>query len=200
MKPDLIAILRGVQPDEVVAVAEVLCEAGFRAIEVPLNSPQPLQSLERLARSLGENVLLGAGTVMTEAQVHAVQQAGARLVLSPHRDATVIRCCVALGLQVLPGVATPSEAFEALAAGAQALKLFPADVLGTTSFKAWAAVLPSGTPLYAVGGVDTSNLGDFRRAGATGAGLGSALFRPGMDLADLRSRARLFLDAWSAAA
>jgi len=199
MKPDLIAILRGVRPDEAVAVAEVLCEAGFRAIEVPLNSPEPLQSIERLARALGPQIVLGAGTVTTVADVEAVQQAGAQLVLSPYRDVAVIRRCVALGLQAMPGVATPSEAFEALAAGAQSLKLFPADVLGPASFKAWSAVLPAGTPMYAVGGVDTGNLAVFRRAGAAGAGLGSALYRPGMDLGELRRRALAFLEAWAAA-
>jgi 2-dehydro-3-deoxyphosphogalactonate aldolase len=194
----LVAILRGVRPDEALAVAHTLCEAGFQAIEVPLNSPQPLDSLRLLAAGLGRDVLLGAGTVRTVAEVEAVQQAGARLVLSPHRDAAVIRRSRALGLLSMPGVATPSEAFEALDAGAHALKLFPADVLGPASFKAWASVLPAGTPMYAVGGVDAHNLAAFRRAGARGAGLGSSLYQPGMELAELRRRAQALIAAWAA--
>lgn len=198
MTSGLIAILRGVRPDEVVAVADVLCEVGFRAIEVPLNSPQPLESIERLARHFGDAVLVGAGTVRKVGEVEAVRDAGARLVLSPHCDPAVIRRTADLGLQSMPGVATPTEAFEALDAGAHALKLFPADVLGSASFKAWASVLPAGTPMYAVGGVDASNLAVFRRAGARGAGLGSSLYQPSIAAPELRQRAQALCAAWAA--
>ncbi len=194
----LVAILRGVRPEEVLDVAQVLVESGFRAIEVPLNSPDPLRSIERLAARLDASVLVGAGTVMSAADVDAVHAAGARLVLSPHRDVAVIRRTRERGLLSMPGVATPSEAFEALAAGAHALKLFPADVLGPASFKAWSSVLPAGTAMYAVGGVDAANLGTFRRSGARGAGLGSSLYSPGVSLDELRRRAQALVAAWAA--
>jgi 2-dehydro-3-deoxyphosphogalactonate aldolase len=193
----LIAILRGVRPEEVLDIAEVLVEAGWRAIEVPLNSPDPLRSIERLATALDPSILVGAGTVLSPADVDAVHAAGAQLVLSPNRDLSVIGRTREHGLLSMPGVATPTEAFEALAAGASAIKLFPADVLGPGSFNAWAAVLPAHTAMYAVGGVDASNLGTFRRAGARGAGLGSSLYSPGIGLKDLRQRAQALLLAWS---
>ena len=192
----LIAILRGVQPDEVLAVADVLVDCGFRCIEVPLNSPSPFESIQKLARKHGNGIVLGAGTVLTAADAHRCAVAGAQLVLAPNRDAEVIRSARINGLVAMPGVATPSEAFEALAAGARALKLFPADVLGPASFKGWRAVLPAGVPLFAVGGVDTSNLRAFREAGAAGAGLGSSLYVPGRPLPELRSRALDLLAAW----
>ena len=192
----LVAILRGVAPDEVLAVADVLVGCGWRSIEIPLNSPEPFVSIERLAARYGDEVLIGAGTVLNAADTRRCADAGARLVLAPNRDAEVIRAARAAGLVVMPGVATPSEAFEALAAGAQALKLFPADVLGTASFKGWKAVLPAGVPLFAVGGVDAGNLRAFREAGAAGAGLGSSLFVPGRARDDLRSRARALAAAW----
>lgn len=192
----LVAILRGVKPDEVLAVAETLVDAGWSSIEVPLNSPSPFASIERLAARFGNRIVLGAGTVVTVADVQRCADAGARLVLSPNRDAEVIRRARALDLLVMPGVATPSEAFEALAAGAQSLKLFPADVLGQASFKGWKAVLPAGVPMFAVGGVDAGNLRSFREAGAAGAGLGSSLYAPGRPLDDLRARARALAAAW----
>ena len=193
----LVAILRGVTPAEILAVADTLVDAGWRSIEVPLNSPEPFTSIERLAARFGSGIVLGAGTVLGAADVRRCADAGARLVLAPNRDADVIRTARALGLVVMPGVATPSEAFEALAAGAQALKLFPADVLGPASFKGWRAVLPAGVPLFAVGGVDAGNLHAFRGAGAAGAGLGSSLFAPGRRLDDLRSRALALAAAWA---
>lgn len=192
----LVAILRGVRPDEVLAVAEVLVAAGFRSIEVPLNSPQPFDSIAALAKRWGRELVIGAGTVLAEADVARCADAGARLVLAPNRNEAVIRAAVARGLVVMPGVATPSEAFEALAAGAQALKLFPADVLGTASFKGWKAVLPPGVPLFAVGGVEVANLRAFRQAGAAGAGLGSSLYAPGRALPELRERALALAAAW----
>jgi 2-dehydro-3-deoxyphosphogalactonate aldolase len=192
----LVAILRGVKPDEVLAVAETLVDAGWSSIEVPLNSPDPFTSLSRLAARFGDAIVLGAGTVLTADDVQRCADAGARLVLAPNRDVEVIRRARALGLLVMPGVATPSEAFEALAAGAQTLKLFPADVLGPASFKGWKAVLPAGVPMFAVGGVDAGNLRSFREAGAAGAGLGSSLYAPGRPLDDLRARAKVLAAAW----
>jgi 2-dehydro-3-deoxyphosphogalactonate aldolase len=193
----LIAILRGVRPEEVEGVADVLVECGFRAIEVPLNSPEPLASIEALARRFGEQVVVGAGTVLNAPAVARCAAAGAKLILAPNRSADVIRTTRSLGLVAMPGVATPSEAFEALEAGAQTLKLFPADVLGTASLKAWKAVLPPETPMFVVGGIAAGNLRAFRDAGATGAGLGSSLYTPGVALDELRRRAVKLLAAWS---
>ena len=193
----LIAILRGVQPDEVLAVADVLLAGGFRAIEVPLNSPEPLLSIERLARHVGAEVAVGAGTVLSVAQADAAAEAGAGLILAPNCHTDVIRRAVQRGLYAMPGVATPTEAFAALDAGAHALKLFPADVLGTVSVKAWKAVLPSGTGMFVVGGIGADNLPAFKSAGARGAGLGSSLYVPGMALDDLRARASRLQTAWA---
>jgi 2-dehydro-3-deoxyphosphogalactonate aldolase len=192
----LIAILRGVRPDEVEGVADVLVETGFRAIEVPLNSPDPLASIETLARRFGDQVVVGAGTVLNVAAVARCASAGAKLILAPNRNVDVIRTACGLGLIAMPGVATPSEAFEALDAGAQTLKLFPADVLGTASLKAWNAVLPAQTPMFVVGGIAAGNLRAFREAGAAGAGLGSSLYTPGLALDELRRRAVNLLAAW----
>lgn len=192
----LIAILRGVQPSEVIAVANVLIEAGFTTIEVPLNSPEPLKSIELLSQHFGEAILIGAGTVCSARDVDVVKQTGARLVLSPNCDAQVIARTRELGLLSMPGVATPSEAFAALAAGAHALKLFPADVLGVASFKAWRSVLPQDSQMFAVGGVDLNNLLSFKQAGAAGAGLGSALYKPGMSLHELAANAQAFCTKW----
>lgn len=195
----VVAILRGVQPDEVVAVADVLMEAGFTTIEVPLNSPQPLQSIERLAAHCPHGVLVGAGTVLRAADVDACAAAGARLVLAPNLNPLVVQRAVALGLAAMPGVATPSEGFAALEAGAQLLKVFPADVLGTASIKAWRSVFPAGTAFFAVGGIGADNMAAFRQAGAAGVGLGSSLYAPGIGLEELRTRARRMLAAWSGA-
>ena len=196
----VVAILRGVTPDTVLGVAQVLLDAGFRVIEVPLNSPSPLASIEALAREFGADVLVGAGTVLSPAQVDDVVAAGAGLVLSPNCHAEVIAQTLRHGVLAMPGVATPSEAFAALAAGAQTLKLFPADVLGTASFKGWRAVLPKDTPMFGVGGIDADNLASFRRAGAAGVGLGSSLYVPGISLDELAQRARQLLAAWQMAA
>ena len=196
----VVAILRGVTPDTVLGVAQVLLDAGLRVIEVPLNSPSPLVSIEALAREFGAEVLVGAGTVLSPAQVDDVVAAGARLVLSPNCHAPVIAQTLCHGALAMPGVATPSEAFAALAAGAQTLKLFPADVLGTASFKGWRAVLPAGTPMFGVGGIGVDNLASFRQAGAAGVGLGSSLYVPGIGLTELAQRARQLLAAWQMAA
>jgi 2-dehydro-3-deoxyphosphogalactonate aldolase len=192
----LIAILRGITPDEAVPVGLALVEAGFRVIEVPLNSPQPLTSIERLARELGMRCLIGAGTVMSPAQVDAVAQAGGRLIVMPHGDAAVIRAAKGRGLACAPGIATPSEGFAALAAGADALKLFPAELLTPAVLKALRAVFPSDTLFLPVGGITPHNLADYRAAGASGFGLGSALYKPGVTPRQVAINARAFVGAW----
>lgn len=193
----VIAILRGVTPDEALAVGRALFDGGIRVIEVPLNSPQPLDSIERLVREFGNEALIGAGTVLSAGDADRVADAGARLVLSPNFDAEVVRRTKARGLLSMPGVATPSEGFAALAAGADALKLFPADLLVPAVLKAWRAVFAPATPMFAVGGVDEHNLVAFKRAGATGAGIGSALYAPGTPVDQLTARASGLVGLWS---
>ena len=192
----LIAILRGIAPDEAVPVGLALAEAGFRIIEVPLNSPQPLRSIELLARALGSHCLVGAGTVMSAAQVAAVEQAGGRLIVMPHCDPAVIRAAKAQGLCCAPGVATPTEGFAALAAGADALKLFPAELLSPPVLKALRAVFPSDTLFLPVGGITPQNLAAYAAAGASGFGLGSALYKPGLAIGQVQANARAFVEAW----
>jgi 2-dehydro-3-deoxyphosphogalactonate aldolase len=174
----LVAILRGLTPEEAPEVGEALVQAGFTLIEVPLNSPDPLRSVAILAERLAGRALVGAGTVLTAAQVEAVAAAGGTLVVSPNTDAAVIRASVGAGLVSLPGYQTPTEAFAALAAGATALKLFPADVASPAALKAHRAVLPAGTRVLAVGGVTPDGIAAWRQAGADGFGLGSNLYRP----------------------
>lgn len=193
----LVAILRGITPPEVLAIGEALTCEGFRLIEVPLNSPDPLASIERLAAA-HPDALVGAGTVLTEQQVHAVHAAGGRLMVSPCFDAEVVKAAVAQGMACLPGVLSPTEAFAALRAGAHGLKLFPAEMAPPSVVKALRAVLPAPVPLLPVGGVSPDNLGAYRAAGASGAGLGSALYRPGDDAGQVRARARAFVQAWRA--
>ena len=195
----VVAILRGVAPDEVLAVAQALLRAGIGVIEVPMNSPQPLQSIARLAEAHGPQALVGAGTVLTPEDVDAVADAGARLVLAPNFDAAVVRRAKARGLWAMPGVATPTEGFAALAAGADGLKLFPGEMLGPPVLKAWRAVFPRHVPLYAVGGVGADNLAAYRAAGAVGAGVGSSLYTPGLEPAEIERRARALLAAWGPA-
>jgi 2-dehydro-3-deoxyphosphogalactonate aldolase len=192
----LIAILRGITPDEAVPVGLALAEAGFRIIEVPLNSPQPLASIEALARELGSRCLIGAGTVMSAAQVEAVAQAGGRLIVMPHGDAAVIRAAKSQGLACAPGIATPSEGFAALAAGADALKLFPAELLTPAVLKALRAVFPSDTLFLPVGGITPQNLAAYAAAGADGFGLGSALYKPGATPQQVALNAQAFVCAW----
>ncbi|HEU0229243.1 MAG TPA: 2-dehydro-3-deoxy-6-phosphogalactonate aldolase [Burkholderiaceae bacterium] len=192
----LVAILRGIEPDEVVDVGGVLYEAGFRIIEVPLNSPQPLRSIERLAASLPADTLVGAGTVLAARQVGEVLSAGGRLVVMPHSDNGIIRAAIDAGMAVLPGVATPTEAFAALGAGAIALKAFPAELLTPTVLKAWRAVLPADVPLVPVGGITPDNMQAYLDVGAAGFGLGSALYRAGDTAAAVRPRAQAFMARW----
>lgn len=179
----LVAILRGIQPDEAVAHAEALFEAGVRAIEVPLNSPDPLASIARLAAAFSGRALIGAGTVLAPGQVDAVAQAGGKLIVSPDTDATVIGRTVELGLCSAPGFATATEAFAAIAAGARHLKLFPASTYGPGHLKQLRAVLPDDVAVLAVGGVGPDNMLDWWRCGAEGFGLGSELYKAGQDLA-----------------
>ncbi len=192
----VIAILRGVGPDEVLDVAAALHRGGVRVIEVPLNSPQPFDSIARLARAWGEQVLVGAGTVLSAADADRVADAGGRLLLAPNFDPAVVRQACARGLLAVPGVATPSEGFAALAAGAAALKLFPAEMLGPPVLKAWRAVFPPGTAMLPVGGVGLHNLAAYQVAGATGVGIGSSLYSPGVALDEIERRARALVQAW----
>ena len=191
----LVAILRGLTPEEAPAVGDALVDAGFTLIEVPLNSPDPLRSIALLAERLADRALIGAGTVLQPAQVEAVGAAGGRLIVSPNVDAAVIRATRALGLVSLPGYQTPTEAFTALAAGATALKLFPADVASTAALRAHRAVLPSGTRVLAVGGVTPEGIAAWRAASADGFGLGSSLYRPGKAVADVARDAAAFVAA-----
>lgn len=194
----LVAILRGITPDEAVAVGHALLGAGIGVIEVPLNSPQPLESIRRLADVFAGQAVIGAGTVLRESDVDAVATAGAQLVLSPNFNAAVVRRAKAQGLYSMPGVATPSEGFNALDAGAEALKLFPGEQLGPPVIKAWRAVFPRTTPMFSVGGVNLENLPAFKSAGASGAGIGSALYAPGTSPEEVARRARAFVSRWQA--
>lgn len=191
----LIAILRGVRPDEVEAIGEALVEAGFTLIEVPLNSPDPLASIARLAERLKGRAVIGAGTVLTAENVAAVAAAGGTMIISPNTNVEVIAATAKAGLVSLPGFATPSDAFAALGAGATALKLFPAEGASPTVLKAMGAVVPAGTRLLPVGGIAPDNMDPWLSAGAAGFGLGSALYRPGMSAAEVASRARDFISA-----
>ncbi|MCJ2018877.1 2-dehydro-3-deoxy-6-phosphogalactonate aldolase [Methylobacterium sp. E-065] len=191
----LVAILRGLTPEEAPAVGDALVDAGFTLIEVPLNSPDPLRSIALLAERLAGRALVGAGTVLQPAQVEAVGAAGGRLIVSPNVDPAVIRATRALSLVSLPGYQTPTEAFTALAAGATALKLFPADVASTAALRAHRAVLPSGTRVLAVGGVTPEGIAAWRAASADGFGLGSSLYRPGKAAADVARDAAAFVAA-----
>lgn len=192
----LIAILRGVQPHESVAIAQALYDEGFRVIEVPMNSPEPLHSIALIRQALPADCLVGAGTVLSPQMAQSVKDAGGQIIIMPHADTAVIRHAKALGLLCVPGVATVTEAFAALAAGADALKLFPAEHLGTATLKAWLSVLPQGVHIYPVGGINPDNMQPYVVAGAKGFGLGSALYRPGQSAQDTRAVARSFLNNW----
>ncbi len=194
----LVAILRGLRPDDAVPVGEALVAAGFRIIEVPLNSPDPLESIARLAKAMPDDTLVGAGTVLDPADVGRIRDAGGRLIVMPHGDVEVIRRAKALDLVCTPGVFTPTEAFAALKAGADALKLFPAEAMPPSIVKAWRAVLPPGTLLIPVGGIKPETMKPYVEASANGFGLGSALFSPQMSAAEVGRNARAFADAWRA--
>ena len=186
----LVAILRGVTPARIETIAEALFEAGFRAIEVPLNSPDPLKSIGLLARQFGDRCLTGAGTVLAPEDVSRVADAGGKLLVTPNTNPAVIARGVEKGLTVMPGFYTPSEGFAAVAAGARYLKLFPASSGGISHLQAMLAVLPKTVPVYAVGGVGAGNMSEWRKAGAAGFGLGSDLFKPDFSDSDIAVRAR----------
>lgn len=193
----LIAILRGVMPDEVEDIGEALVAAGFTLVEVPLNSPDPLDSIARLAKSLAGRALVGAGTVMNTDDVAQVVAAGGTMVISPNTDTDVIAATVAAGLVSLPGFLTPSEAFSALHSGAHALKLFPAEAASPAVLKAMRAVLPKSVPVLPVGGIAPTTLEPWIAAGAAGFGLGSALYRAGCNAESVARNARAFVEEWS---
>lgn len=190
----LVAILRGLRPDEAVAVGTALVSTGWQLIEVPLNSPQPLDSIAALAAAL-PNALIGAGTVLTVADVRNVHAAGGQLIVSPNFNPEVVRETVRLGMVSLPGVITPSEAFAALEAGASGLKLFPAEQISPAVVKALRAVLSASTLLLPVGGIGLRNMGEWQAAGASGFGIGSALYKPGMSAAEVKANAIEFIAA-----
>jgi len=175
----LIAVLRGITPEEIPSIGDALVEAGFRVLEVPLNSPRPFESIALLDKRYGERCLLGAGTVLDTADVPRVRDAGGRIVVMPHADLAVIRAAKAAGMLCVPGVATPTEAFAALAAGADGLKMFPAEALPPGALRAWRAVLPRDALVFAVGGMRPDNLEPYWAAGASGFGTGSQLYKPG---------------------
>jgi 2-dehydro-3-deoxyphosphogalactonate aldolase len=184
-----------VRPDEIESVADALVEAGFSMIEIPLNSPDPLASIARIAKRYGDDVLIGAGTVLSVDQLEAVRDAGGRLIVSPNTNVAVIAASAAAGLVSLPGYATPSEAFAAIAAGASGLKLFPAEAATPAVLRAQRAVLPADMAVLVVGGITPDTMAPWLGSGAQGFGLGSALYRPGDAAAIVGERARHFIDA-----
>ena len=191
----LVAVLRGITPEEIPAVGDALVGNGFRVLEVPLNSPRPYDSIRELARLCGTTCLVGAGTVLRVADVARVREAGGRVIVMPHADAAVIREAKAQGLLCVPGVATPTEAFAALDAGADALKMFPAEALPPAALRAWRAVLPQDTLVFAVGGMRPDNLEAYWVAGASGFGTGSNLYKPGAPAGTVREVAAAFAAA-----
>ncbi|KIC37085.1 2-dehydro-3-deoxy-6-phosphogalactonate aldolase [Ruegeria sp. ANG-R] len=199
MSRPIIAILRGLTPNEAKPVGHALLQAGIDRIEVPLNSPDPLESTRILASEFGDRALVGAGTVLTPEQVEAVAGVGGKLIVSPNCDVSVIQRAVTLGLQSWPGVFTPTEAFTALQAGATGLKLFPGSMAGTAGLAAIRAILPPGTQVYAVGGAGPENFGQWIKASADGFGIGSALYKPGMPVAEISDRARQIVAAYDGA-
>jgi 2-dehydro-3-deoxyphosphogalactonate aldolase len=192
----LVAILRGVTPDDVVAVARALVDAEFTIVEVPLNSPRPIDSIRLLHDAFGDEVLIGAGTVLTPEQVREVCDAGGRLIVMPHGDSKVIHAAKAAGLACMPGVATPTEGFAALAHGADALKLFPAELLTPKVLGAFRSVFPPTTRFFPVGGITPEIMSEYVAAGAAGFGVGSSLYRPGDRAEQVSPRARAFVSAW----
>ena len=194
----LVAILRGLKPEEALDVGQAIVKAGFHILEVPLNSPDPLRSIQILAAAF-PHALVGAGTVTTAQQVRDIKAAGGQIIISPHLDDNVVCEAVNLGLISLPGVATPSEAFRAIALGAHGLKLFPAEMISPAVVKSMRAVLPKHIRLIPVGGIGTHNMADYRNSGASGFGIGSALFAPGKSAQAVGESAAAFVQAWKTA-
>jgi 2-dehydro-3-deoxyphosphogalactonate aldolase len=192
----LVAILRGIRPEDAAAIGDALADAGFLCLEVPLNSPRPLETIAALRARFDGRLLVGAGTVLNPAEVGAVAAAGGQLIISPNTDTAVIAAAKQAGLVSVPGFFTPSEAFAALAAGADALKLFPAETAGPATLKAIRAVLPPGVPVLPVGGIEPDAMAAWRAAGASGFGIGSALYRPGAGADEVAARAKAFVAAF----
>jgi 2-dehydro-3-deoxyphosphogalactonate aldolase len=195
----LVAILRGLTPAEAPAVGAALFAAGFRMLEVPLNRPGAIECIALLARQAPAHALVGGGTMLTLDDVRAVHGAGGRLMVAPNCDIEVIRLAASLGMFCAPGVATPTEAFNAIGAGAHALKIFPAEMVGPSGLKAMKAVLPPEMPLWPVGGIKPETMASWLAAGATGFGIGGALFTPGLSAAEVGTRAHAYVEAWRAA-
>ena len=198
MSRPIIAILRGVKPTEAVGIAGVILAAGIDKIEVPLNSPSPFDSINAIVKAYGDQALIGAGTVLTTAQVKQVRSAGGQLVVSPNCDPAVIAATIAEGMQSWPGVFTPSEALAALQAGATGLKLFPGDMAGPKGLQAMRAILPLGTQVYAVGGAAPDNFSKWIEAGADGFGIGSAIYKPGDTTETVAAKAQAIVAAFDA--
>jgi 2-dehydro-3-deoxyphosphogalactonate aldolase len=194
----LIAVLRGITPEEIAPVSSALYGEGFRMLEVPLNSPRPFDSIRALAASMGDSCLVGAGTVLSIDDVARVREAGGRLIVMPHGDVAIVRAAKKQGLVCVPGVATPTEAFAALDAGADALKMFPADQLPPGALKAWRAVLPKGTLVFPVSGIKPDNMAPYWAAGADGFGTGSNLYSPGASVDAVRKVAAAYAAAFRA--
>lgn len=198
LKRGLVAILRGLKPTEAIAMGQALFDAGIEAIEVPLNSPEPFSSIARIVEVLPKSALVGAGTVLTAADVDGLHKAGGRLLVSPNIDAEVMERAMHHGMVTMPGVFTPTEAFQAIRLGASALKFFPASVLGAGGISAIRAVLPAQTLVGAVGGVSEKDFAGYKAVGVTVFGLGSSLFKPGMSVDDVAVRAHAAVTAWDA--
>jgi 2-dehydro-3-deoxyphosphogalactonate aldolase len=194
----LIAVLRGITPEEIEGVAGARHGEGFRIVEVPLNSPRPFESIRRLAHAWADRCLVGAGTVLAIDDVLRVREAGGQLIVMPHADTAIVREAKRLGMTCLPGVASATEAFAALSAGADALKMFPAEAMVPATLKAWRAVLPRATRVFAVGGIRPDNMAPWWAVGAAGFGTGSSLYRPGADLAHVRANAAAYAAAFRA--
>ena len=192
----LVAILRGLRPEEAVEITQALFDAGFRLIEIPLNSPEPFDSIAAVRKALPAEALVGAGTVTTLADVARLDRIGADLVVMPHADTEVIAAAKTAGMICIPGIATPTEAYAALSAGADALKVFPAELVGPAAVKAIRTILPAGTRLFPVGGIAPDTMGPFRSAGVAGFGLGSALYSPGDTVEAVTDKAARFVSAW----
>jgi 2-dehydro-3-deoxyphosphogalactonate aldolase len=196
----MVAILRGLQPERAADVGNVLFEAGFRALEVPLNRPGAIEAIGTLVRMAPDDAWIGAGTVLDTTQVDAVADTGATLCVSPHFDVAVVRRACERGMRSVPGVFTASEAFAAWRAGADALKIFPAEAMTHSGLTGLTTVLPPGLPLWPVGGIVPDNMAAWRKAGATGFGLGGGLFKPELSVVEIAARARAYVDAWKASA